>query len=59
MAQLIRLCINNFNRYSLGKDKFFHVIGELYKNLSPSGNSPNVKGFMGRMMEKRKGEVAG
>jgi hypothetical protein len=46
--ELIRLCINNFNRYSLGKERFFHALGELYKSLSPNGNQlPERKGLHG------------
>ena len=56
-AHLVRLCINNFGRYGMGRDKFFSSIGLIYgkeKNAPP----PDVKSWMIRRENERKKEVA-
>ncbi|KAG0128347.1 hypothetical protein HOY82DRAFT_541352 [Tuber indicum] len=55
-AYLIRLCINNFGRYGMGRDKFFSSIGHLYEQ-EKNTPAPDVKSWMIRRENERRKEI--
>lgn len=55
-AHLVRLCINNFGGYDMGRDKFFASVGLIY-GKEKNTPAPDVKSWMIRRENERRKEV--
>jgi len=55
-GHLVRLCINDFGRYRMGRDKFFSSVGRIY-GKEKNHPAPDVKSWMIRRENERRKEV--